>query len=62
MRAFFLMGSVDRRIGAQLDFYRHSGRREAAISDAQLRSGESRDSGFVLPRPGMTATGTSRYD
>jgi hypothetical protein len=53
---------------AQLDFHRHSGRREAVISDAQLRIGESRDSGFVLRTPrndggvcGMTAVFGSRY-
>jgi hypothetical protein len=55
MRAFFLTGTVDWRIGAQLDFYRHSGRREAAIRNLEIP-------GSCFARPGMTAMGTSRYD
>jgi hypothetical protein len=57
MRAFFLTGSVDRRIGRSLIY--------TVITDGAKRRSQMRDCPSEIRAshsPGMTATGTSRYD
>src|SRR5437879_1926186 len=61
-RRNFAVGAAAGSVLRAVNFVRHSGRRAAAISDAQLRIGESRDSPVCNCTPEVWSFGPSRND